>query len=544
MQSSSLDLRQYAFILRRRWVLSSACFLVVLALGVAYCFFWPKTYEATALVVVQPQKVPGNIVKATITTKIEERLQIITQQVLSRSRLTEIIERFSLYPAIRAKMAPDELAEEMRNQITIKITRKNYFTITFIYRDPNKVAEVTNALAAFYVDSNIRIREQDAVGTARFLTSEVDKLREQLREKEKRITDFKEKHLHELPSEQDNNVKLLAQLENKTHSLTYFLGQERGLMKSEEAEINRITSRLEHIKIQKAELRRIGAATSGGASEGESSAKAIKEKIERLKVFYTDDHPDIIRLKRHLKKAEALEAAKKAELKAKGVNPNTQQSETDLQIGALEDQRARGAERVAQIQKRVKDLEKKRAENEARMVTVRQRIENGPEVAKQMQDLTREYDLIKKAFDRLFESQQDASMAANLERTQRGEQFEVVDPAQTPDSPFRPDVKKALPMTFALALLVAVGISFGLNYVDTSFNAVEQIEKATEFPVLVVIPPLITMGEAAANRRKQVVLGVTYSLTFLFLMGLVGILLTGKADALKEMVYNLVTFAK
>ena len=510
----------------------------------AYCLFWPKTYEATALVVVQGQKVPGNIVKATITTKIEERLQIITQQVLSRSRLTEIIERFDLYPKVRAKMAPDELAEEMRNQITIKITRKNYFTITFIYLEPHKVAEVTNSLAAFYVDSNIRIREQDAVGTARFLTSEVDKLREQLREREKRITDFKEKHLHELPEEQSNNVSLLAQLENKTHSLTYFLGQERGLMKAEEAEINRITSRLEHIKIQKAHIRKMGASTTGGDNGGESNPKAIKEKIERLKVFYTDDHPDIIRLKMHLRKAEAQEEAKKAELKAAGGDAAKLKSEEDVQIGDLEDQRARGAERVAQIRKRVKDLEEKRAENEARMVQVRQRIENGPAVAKELQDLTREYTLIKKAFDRLFENQQDATMAANLERTQRGEQFEVVDPAQTPESPFRPDVKKALPMTFGLALLVAVGISFGLNYIDTSFSAVEQIEKATEFPVLVVIPPLITAGEAATRRRRQVLVGVFYALTFLFLMGLVGLLLTGKADALKEMLYNLVKVAQ
>ena len=389
------------------------------------------------------------------------------------------------------------------------------------------------------------------MGTARFLTSEVDKLREQLREKEKRITDFKEKHLHELPEEQDNNVRLLAQLETKLHSLTFFMGQERSLLWSEEAEINRITTRIEAIKFHQAKLRLEGGATTGGEAEGESNSKAIKTKIERLKVFYTDDHPDIIRLKRHLRKAEAQEAAKKAELAAKkarlaakGANVDDLKSEEDVQVGDLESQRSRAAERVAHIQTRVKELEKKRDENDAMMKRVRQRIENGPEVAKELQDLTREYDLIRKAFDRLFESQQEASMAANLERTQRGEQFEVVDPAQTPDSPFRPDVKKALPVTFAFALLVAVGIGFGLNYIDTSFNAVEQIEKATEFPVLVVIPPLVTAEEIAAKRRQHLVVGVLYALTFLVLMGLVVILLTGKADTLKQILNNLVTFAQ
>lgn len=136
MEDTGINIKSYIFLLKRRWILVAPVFLLVLAGGVAYCLFWPPTYEASCLVVVQPQKVPGDIIRPTVTSKIEERLQIITQQVLSRTRLTEIIERFDLYPDKRNKVTPDELAEMMRRDITIKISRKNYFTITFLYATP------------------------------------------------------------------------------------------------------------------------------------------------------------------------------------------------------------------------------------------------------------------------------------------------------------------------------------------------------------------------------------------------------------------------
>jgi len=203
--STAIDIRKYLFILKRNWVLSSATFLTALTIGVLYCLLWPPMYQASCLVLVQSQKVPSNLVQALVTTQIQERLQIITQQVLSRTRLTEVIERFNLYPKVRDKMTPDQLAQHMRKDISISISRQNHFTISFLYPEPQTVAAVTNALAAFYVDSNLRLREEDAVGTARFLTREMERIRNQLREWEAKITEFKEKHLHELPEDKDKN---------------------------------------------------------------------------------------------------------------------------------------------------------------------------------------------------------------------------------------------------------------------------------------------------------------------------------------------------
>jgi len=160
-------------------------------------------------------------------------------------------------------------------------------------------------------------------------------------------------------------------------------------------------------------------------------------------------------------------------------------------------------------------------------------------VAEKLNELTRGYDVLRLAHQKMHGKWLDAKMAANLERTQRGEQFEVVDPAQVPDSPYRPNVRKAIPLALAAALMLAVGLSFGLNYLDTSFSSVEQAERMSELPVLVVVPPLITVKEAARQRKRMTAIGLSYGMVFLLMLALVGILVTGRAQALKNLIQRI-----
>lgn len=541
LPTATIDIRKYLFVLRRRWELTVLVFLTILAMGIAYCFFWPKIYEATAMVVVQPQKIPGNIVQATVTTKIDERLQIITQQVLSRTRLTELIQRFDLYPKFRGKVPPDELAERMRANVSIKITRQNYFTITFFYQDPKAVAAVTNSIAAFYVDTNLRLREQDAVGTANFLTRELERMRSQLREWEDRITEFKEAHLQELPEAQDKNLTMLQELGRRLETADYYAGVERSRREHLEMSMANIASEIQKIAMTRAHQRATGVAATGGGSDGESDPTAIKKQIERLRVFYTDDHPDIQRLKRHLAKAEAQKEKKVEDMKKQGAPPQEMISEAELEIGSLKDIQTRLAKNLQEAKRKIEEHEKQKVAVAAEIAETKNRIENGPAIAEKLNELTRGYDVLKMAHQKMHGKWLEAKMAANLERTQRGEQFEVMDPAQVPDAPYRPNVRKAIPLALAAALILAVGLSFGLNYLDTSFSSVEQMERMSELPVLVVLPPLITAREAARQHRRLSIIATCYGVVFLVMLGFMGILVTGRAQALKNFVQKLFT---
>lgn len=536
--AGTIDLRKYLFLLRRRWALCLAVFLLVLAIGIAYCLLWPRVYEATALVVVQPQKVPGSIVKATVTSKMEERLQIITQQVLSRTRLMEIIDRFKLYPESRQKAVPDDLAERMRKDITIKITRKHYFTVSFIYHEPQSAAAVANALAAFYVDSNLRLREDDAVGTARFLAREMERMRGQLKEWENNLTEFKKAHLHELPGSEDRLIAIASRQSNAIAKIDYHVEIERTRQNGLEFEISNLTFTIEDLSLRKAQMVKRGEAVGGGEDLSGDDPEAIRKELEGLRVRYTDDHPDVIRMNKKLAIAEAKKEAKMAKLRAEGkLKPGQKEPDsTDLQLGSLKESRAKYAKLVAESKERVKALQEERKEVAKALAQTRRYIENMPGVAERLQELSRGYDTLNKAYEKMHAKWLEANIAANLERTQRGEQFDVVDPAEVPSSPYRPDINKALPMSIALALAIAVGLAFGLSYIDTSFTSVEQAERMSELPVLVVMPPFSTQKELARKKRMLFLLAVIYGCVGFFLLMMMGILLTGRAESLKRFV--------
>lgn len=537
--STAIDIRKYLFILKRNWMISSATFLVALTIGVVYCLFWPPVYQASCLVLVQSQKVPSNLVQALVTTQIQERLQIITQQVLSRTRLTEVIERFNLYPKVRDTMTPDQLAQYMRKDISISISRQNHFTISFLYPEPQTVAAVTNALAAFYVDSNLRLREEDAVGTARFLTREMERIRNQLREWEGKITEFKEKHLHELPEDKDKNIQLLDQLQKNESSVQFLIQTELGRIQSAEAEMGKINTSIQGLAIQRAQVKKGGASLSQGDEEEEKSAKGLRKRIDELRLRYTDQHPDIQRREKMLEYLEKAEKIKEAERQAaitagKELEPKEEDA-FDLQVSGLKEAIARQAQIIEVAKKRVQEFhERLQAVHEETDLTQR-RIENGPAVGEKLAELTRGYETLQTAYEKLQGKSLDANLAANLERTQRGEQFEVVDPAEVPDEPYLPNVKKVIPAAFGLGLILALGLAFALDFIDNSFTSVEQTERLTKFPVLVVIPRLDTEAERAWRRRRLTVAVAIFSGWFFIQLMLVALLASGRAQALKQL---------
>ncbi|MFH2125752.1 MAG: hypothetical protein ABIK12_04500, partial [Pseudomonadota bacterium] len=172
---------------------------------------------------------------------------------------------------------------------------------------------------------------------------------------------------------------------------------------------------------------------------------------------------------------------------------------------------------------------------------IRKRIDNAPAVTEQLSELSRGYEELNTAYQKLHAKWLEARMSANMERTQRGEQFEVVDPAQVPDAPFRPQVKRAIPVTLGLALALSVGLAFGLSYIDVSFTSTFQLERQSGLPVLMVLPPLTTQEEQAAVLRRNIIFGAFFGVIFLFLMGLVGILVTGRGPALKRLFTGMVS---
>src|SRR5207245_1368513 len=181
----------------------------------------PDLYRSTAALLVERPEVAETFVKSSVTSELETRLHTISQEILSRSRLQELITRFNLYPELRKRATPEEVIERMRRDIRIEFTGAEpqfgrgptiAFTLSFRGRDPESVARVTNTLASSFVEENVRRRERQAGGTAEFLRVQLKEMKRKLDQEERRLGEFKERHVGELPEQMEANLATLQRL--------------------------------------------------------------------------------------------------------------------------------------------------------------------------------------------------------------------------------------------------------------------------------------------------------------------------------------------
>src|SRR6266850_6263934 len=188
---------------RRRW-LGLLIFVGALVPVVSFVAFLPNVYRATTTVLVERQQVPESFVRSAVTDELETRLHAISEQVMSRSKLNDLVGRFDLYPKLRGKASPEDVIETMRRDIglDLKAVEGNWgrgatvaFALSYRGRDPQKVAQVANALASHYVEENLKAREAQASRTAEFLKSRLEEMKKKLDEQEGRIGQFKRRHV-------------------------------------------------------------------------------------------------------------------------------------------------------------------------------------------------------------------------------------------------------------------------------------------------------------------------------------------------------------
>jgi polysaccharide biosynthesis transport protein len=205
---------------RRRW-LAIFTFIAPLAAGISVVAFLPNIYRSAATVLVERQQVPEAFVRSTVTSALETRLQTISQEVLSRARLEALINRFGLYAELRLKAPLEEVIGRMRKDIKLEIKSAELrglreatvaFTISYQGSDAGMVTLVTNTLASFYIEENLKARERQAVGTTEFLKAQLGETKKRLDEQEQRVSTFKRRHLGELPQQMDANLSTLERL--------------------------------------------------------------------------------------------------------------------------------------------------------------------------------------------------------------------------------------------------------------------------------------------------------------------------------------------
>jgi polysaccharide biosynthesis transport protein len=461
---------------RRKW-LGLVVFLIPLTATAGAVRSLPNTYESSATVLVEPQGTPGpRLVGPSATGELETRLRTISEQILSRSRLLEIINQFDLYPDLRRRASPEAVVERMRRdiQLQFKEARESTgreatiaFSLKYRGRDPEIVAQVTNALAAFYVKENARISEQQATGTTAFLQAQVEEVKRQLEDQERRISDFKQSHSGELPDEQAANLAALERFNSQIRVVS-------------DRELRAVERRDELAK---------RAAEDPAASDPVAARLAtLRQDLARLRTQFTDEHPDVIRVKQEI-------ATLEKQLALQGGKPATP---ADPAARQLRDARAAVEAELTALRSEEQAL--RRA-----ISTYEQRIENAPRLERELQQLSRDYAGTKELYATLLQRYENARIAGRMDQGIHGDQFTILDPALVSREPVAPKRLRLLLMGLMLSVGAAVGAAVVAEALDTSFHSADDLRAFTSVPVLVSIPPITT---AADLRRRRFLVGL------------------------------------
>ena len=493
-------------ILKRHWFIIIP-FCISMIIGTFLVIKLPRVYEAKTVILVQPQKVPTNIVQDIVASDINARISTLSQQILSRSNLEKIIEDFNLYSGPgNEKMFLDKKVENLEKRISVKVTQgvgKNAdsFSISFRGTDPEKVMMVTSSLASSFIDENLKIRETQAVGTNTFLEDELETMRKRLIENEQRLKDYREINMGGLPEQLDSNLRILDNLNERLTSVHAELRDARVRLSNLHNSEFEVTNPVNTPRV------------NNDASTEPSNLAQMREQLENYKARYTENHPDVVRLKKMVAELES-QMKKNDSGKSLSGSRGTESNRSSYNPTYIQQKR--------NITNEVNRLEMEKNELVRQISSYKKRVEDTPKREQELQTLQRDYENIDTTYNSLLGRQLEAQIAMNMEKKQKGEQFRVLDPARLPESPVSPDLNKLFLFVLAAGLGIGAGLIFIVEFLDSSFKEPEDIENFLNIPVLATLPTVMSDSEHSKNRRQLMVSISGIAVSFILLATFMG----------------------
>lgn len=484
-------------IVRQRWLILIFVSISI-TMGLIKTLKSTRIYEATTMILVQPQKVPQSFVRSVVSTGIESRISTISQQIMSRSNLEKIINQFGLFSDKKGMYLEDKIMD-LRSRIEVKISQARHgseaFSIKYKGSNPQKVMKITNRLASYFMDENLKVREAQAVGTREFLDVELNKTRRKLELREKKLSDYRAKYMGGLPDELESNLRTLDRLQKQINSKQQLLrdfGNSLSEIKNQRArEKELLLTSMEQLDFLGTEE------GHNDISMDEKGASDLREAIDSLLLKYTDKHPDVLKLKVRLKKLESKIEKNKQE-KAKKTE---EKEETDTnEISGHDFTKWQYESRIKELNKEIKRVSEDIKILEKMMEKYQKRVDETPKREQELQALNRDYKNIQAIYTSLLDRKLEAEISVNMEKKQKGEQFRILDQAKVPQKPVSPNVKKSFIMFLGLGFVSSGGICFLLLLTDNKIRSSEDIEKITELPILVEISPITGKKQIIKNR--------------------------------------------
>jgi polysaccharide biosynthesis transport protein len=535
-------------------------FMVLFIGSVIIAMTLPAVYKSEAMILIESQQIPENYVQSAITSYVDERIEMITQQVMSWSALKEIIDAYNPYPEMGKEDIGDMIGRLRKNTkletISAVVGKSSgpvqgatvAFKLSYEGHDPETVQKVTSELSYLYIREDLKNKEKVAFAATDFLSTELEKLKTILQQLETQISDYKSAHIGELPENTQGNVQALDRAEREYDRIQSQLraAQERKLnLETEIATIeplkpvvmdgrDMMMNPAERLKRLRLEL--VGLKTT--LSDKHPDIKKIKREIAELeaKVGARDDvsdklaalqdmegrlakmkgelglkHPDVIRLEKTVR--DLSREVNQSALSTPALAISAEHPDNPLYI-SLKTQ-------IAALDIEIRGLQEDLKRNRQEMMGYQRKVDNAPSIEEKYVELTRDYSVAKGKYGEIWNKLMSAKVSKGMEEAQRGERFTIKDPAYLPKAPYKPNRLLLVLMGFALSIGGSVGMVAFREYTDNTIKSIQELKVLTNVPVFSTLSAVETAAGGRSRRRVRLVWGLSMICLAILILALV-----------------------
>src|SRR5262245_44565326 len=525
-------------IFRRRKIVILLVFAGVVAAAASFALYLPDLYRTSATVLVE-RPVPETYVRSAVGGEVESRMHVIKQEVLSRARLTELIERFNLYPELRQRESMDTVLDQMRHDIEIEPNgpeqlsgRKTTvsFKLSYTGARDDAVAEVTNALAAFYVSRNEGIRSQEATRLTDFLKAQLEATKKQMERDEGAMRAYTSQHPGELPSQVDLNLHALDRLNTQLR-----LNGERQLKLLEDRE------KLMEPATATVDARTGEVVPAGGSDLIADRIEGLKKDLEILEGRgFTSRHPDVVRLRTEIATLQRDRQDSLVARKESGDAPSTPAGTSGAAGGPSATTTASAAPAVPARRRVLQAMDAEMAKlkgDEAglreQIGSIEKRLEGAPAREQEYERIKRDYSATKDLYDSLLKRYDDAQLGESMENDKQGERFRILEAALPPAGPIAPNRVRLVIIGLLFAVAAAAVAALVAEQFDSTFHSLDDVREFTSVPVLASIPNI------APGHGRRAVRFVLATASLILVVAIVGALSAHAARGNEQIVWLL-----
>jgi polysaccharide biosynthesis transport protein len=494
---------------RRRWLFLGPLFLGwLLVWGVSW--FLPTVYRSQTLILVEQPAVPDAYVVSNVNDDLQSRLNSITQQILSRTRLLRVIDEQHLYQDKKGRqLTPDEKVDQMRKDIEIELVKAedrklSSFNIYYSSANPQVAQQTTSELADLFIRENLEARQEQSESTTKFLEDQLEEARKNLEQQDARVRAFKEKHPGELPDELQTSLQIMGSLQTQLAAEQDALGRAQQQQTYLESLLNQYRS------LDKGN-RGDGSGTAGLVAI-DRQIDMLKQQLADLLSRYTEKHPDVKKLKQQiadLQRTRDQVATGKSD-EASSTVPSGDPHEMAPKMELQSQLKANQVE-IASRERSIKDLQ-------GQLGVYQSRLNSSPGREQEYADITRDYNQSRANYDSLLAKRNQSEMATNLEKTQQGERFRMIDPPNLPTRPFSPNRLKMALIGLVVGLLLGTASVLAAEYSDPRLHSERELKKLISAPLIADIPPFLTPEEEGWQRRQDWVTAIAASVIVCFML--------------------------